>query len=804
MAVDTSRFSNMGQIPGMRFSAVNLTADGTWIANTDTAWNNRIPNRSDGDFVRLGGWQHLFSATENTPVGINFQSHGVQAAISPGVGTQNMIFEAMFSQMRDVRTRETVGLSGVNIELKMGTASTASLNFNLQRIDRTALRTAVVTPRMPDQFMQNGNVNGNARLLELATRLGDPVETNTGLSTSAQADGSAIGRGMAWQLPSYAVTVTGGTAHTVFNSNNVAGPFYTNETVTVVANTPATGYTFTRWEAAGIAFADDSQTTTTFTMPGNAVSVTAVFTALPQHAVTLAFQGAGGSAGTGGGIYYVGDTVNIAAATPAANWHFSHWTGTIGVLTNINSPTAAFTMPDFAVNLTAHFAENTRYTLAVSGATYYTTGSPFFEGTMITAIAPATNPGGHAFENWEALGVDLVALGIDSTDLEISFAMPANSVTLTAIFEGILRSDLTVVNGIGSGTNLPEGVHAIEADEAPAGYTFDRWTGDTAGVEDVYSANTTITLTGVDLTVTATFKPLPRFALTVVGGTDTTNQAPYLAGAVVTVTAGAAPSSAYQFARWEVTEGTGNFANPNLPVASFIMGDGTATITAVFELKPHFELIIASSGTSADTNLTGAGSYYAGAVVPITAGTVPAGYRFVNWTTDWGTLADADAASTTVTMPNRAVLVTANFEALPTFQVTVIGGTSNRSGGQYAAGETVTITANAVYGATFVGWSWITEEGVEPDIEISIVMNGEEKTLVATFIMPAHEVTVRADFDVPEITEPDDDDDMNDIFDNDDNPVVTAIIVGSIVGGTTILGGSAALYFLWFRRRKIG
>ncbi|GBU28886.1 hypothetical protein R84B8_02448 [Treponema sp. R8-4-B8] len=59
---------------------------------------------------------------------------------------------------------------------------------------------------------------------------------------------------------------------------------------------------------------------------------------------------------------------------------------------------------------------------------------------------------------------------------------------------------------------------------------------------------------------------------------------------------------------------------------------------------------------------SGSGSYAAGATVSISA-TAPSGQTFTNWTVNSGgaTLANANSASTTFTMPTNAVTVTANF-----------------------------------------------------------------------------------------------------------------------------------------------
>ena len=65
---------------------------------------------------------------------------------------------------------------------------------------------------------------------------------------------------------------------------------------------------------------------------------------------------------------------------------------------------------------------------------------------------------------------------------------------------------LTVGSGSGDGSYIFGTVVPIQADAAPAGMIFDRWTGNTAFVANVTSASTTLTMQRSAMTVTATYK----------------------------------------------------------------------------------------------------------------------------------------------------------------------------------------------------------------------------------------------------------------------------------------------------------
>src|SRR5260370_4921217 len=87
-------------------------------------------------------------------------------------------------------------------------------------------------------------------------------------------------------------------------------------------------------------------------------------------------------------------------------------------------------------------------------------------------------------------------------------------------------------------------------------------------------------------------------------------------------------------------------------------------------------------------NGSGSGTYAAGAVVTIKANTPPAGQTFVNWT--GATVANASAASTTLTMPASNTKVTANFGSPTSYTLTVVNGSGS---GTYTAGTVVSIKA---------------------------------------------------------------------------------------------------------------
>lgn len=196
----------------------------------------------------------------------------------------------------------------------------------------------------------------------------------------------------------------------------------------------------------------------------------------------------------------------------------------------------------------------------------------------------------------------------------------------------------------------------------------------------------------------------------------------YAPGTIVTLTASAAPGSI--FSGW-----SGNLSGSANP-ATVIM-NSNKSITATFSIIPPQYTLTVNSGS-------GGGSYTAGTQVSISAYAPPTGKVFDQWTGDTSALASTTASTTTVTMPNAAVNVTATYKDAPppTYLLTVNNGTG---GGSYTAGAQVTITANAPSaGKVFDKWTGDTSA------------LSSSTTATATVTMPTGTVTVTANYkDLP-------------------------------------------------------
>lgn len=278
------------------------------------------------------------------------------------------------------------------------------------------------------------------------------------------------------------------------------------------------------------------------------------------------------------------------------------------------------------------------------------------------------------------------------------------------------------------------------------------------------SPATSFTMPNSDVTVSANTaigggdapNPDGTYTVTVNNGTGSGKYRP---GATVTITANTPPTG-QTFANWTTTTAGVTLANANTATTTFVMPSANVTVTANFS---------GGAGTNPDgtytvtvNNGTGGGNYQAGATVTITANAAPTGQTFTNWTTTTTgvSFANANSASTTFVMPSSNVTVTANYsggnqggnqggntgDTAKKYKVTVNYGSGS---GEYEAGATVNIAANAPESSSRVFSRWTTNN--------SGLGFANANAVSTSFVMPAADVTVTANYKTR--SEEDDDDD---------------------------------------------
>ncbi len=180
------------------------------------------------------------------------------------------------------------------------------------------------------------------------------------------------------------------------------------------------GYTFTGWEVTGLpADVDTTKVTISFTMPANNVTLKAQY---KQNTYTLTVDGKPEQR-------TVGEEVTLIARKPEEGKTFSYWEikkGLAADAVDVRSEKITFTMPANNVTLKAQYKQNT-YTLTVDGKPEQRT-----VGEEVTLIARKPEEG-KTFSYWE-IKKGLAADAVDVRSEKITFTMPANDVTISAIY----------------------------------------------------------------------------------------------------------------------------------------------------------------------------------------------------------------------------------------------------------------------------------------------------------------------------------------------------------------------------------
>jgi hypothetical protein len=125
--------------------------------------------------------------------------------------------------------------------------------------------------------------------------------------------------------------------------------------------------------------------------------------------------------------------------------------------------------------------------------------------------------------------------------------LAAGILALSQCADDRLYNTLTVLNGSGSGVFEAGDQVQIVADTPASGSGFFSWTGDTAYLSDPGAPIATLTMPLRNVELTATYKSLPTYQLTVENGQGSGK---YLEGTRVTVSATLPPGN-WVFVQWE-------------------------------------------------------------------------------------------------------------------------------------------------------------------------------------------------------------------------------------------------------------
>ena len=314
---------------------------------------------------------------------------------------------------------------------------------------------------------------------------------------------------------------------------------------------------------------------------------------------------------------------------------------------------------------------------------------------------------------------------------------------------------ITVASGIQNGTLTPN-KSSFSANEAvvltavPAnGYVLTTVTavvGNTSITVGGSGNTRTFTMPSENVTVNATFTAVDyqvNISASISHGSVTSDKATAHYGDTVTLTA--EPSNGYQFYAWNVTNANGTAVT--VTNNSFTMPESAVTVSATFtELPPETYSINVTRGI-ATVNGNVVTSATAGTSVTITANSPETGKQFSSWTTTSSgvSFGDENTSSTTFTMPENHVSVTANYTNV-NYTITQASSFSNGnvtfSASTATYNSTVTLTVVPSSGYKLATISVTKADGGT----VSLSGSGTGSGATRTFSMPARNVTVSATF----------------------------------------------------------
>ena len=513
------------------------------------------------------------------------------------------------------------------------------------------------------------------------------------------------------EVITYTVTVTKGTG---------GGAFEEGASVTLTANTPSVGERFVGWTLTGVSVADTTQTEITFNMPANAVTATANY-----EIITYNVNVEKGTATPNKPAQ--GVKVTITANEPETGYKFDRWTTDSSDVSFLNatSQETTFTMPNHDVTVTATYVKAT-YNISVTDCVAKkgedTVGYAYY-GDVIKVTAN-TAPTGKVFDTWVVTGLD--TNGMDLTNPEITFNMPANVVEIKATY-GEAKYNVNVTGGTVDKAKAKYGETVTITATVPTGMRFVEWTSSTVLIyADKTNVTTTFTMPAEDVTVVAKFEN-EIYRVDVTNGTTTYDMAPYQTE--VTVKANEPDTDMY-FDKWEVegldTEGM----DLTKTEIKFNMPAGNVSFKATYLSVAKYEIVVVD-GTKDKSPAK------AGETITITAKGAPTGKVFDKWTCETAGVtiefASATSKQTTFVMPAANIEIKAHFRDVgdaPSVEIKVNGGTG---AGVVKKGESITVTANEpAEGKAFLGWQDESGKIVSTDKEYTFTV-AEEKILTAVY-----------------------------------------------------------------------
>lgn len=256
--------------------------------------------------------------------------------------------------------------------------------------------------------------------------------------------------------------------------------------------------------------------------------------------------------------------------------------------------------------------------------------------------------------------------------MNTTITIGTSAMTVTATYRTLEYHTLTVNTNSGTTVKTLEAYEyfSVNANPAPDGYTFDKWTGDTHTFNqyswngfDVNEPQTGTYMGTSDRTITANYRLINPHTLTVkqLSGDVTYEQAEF---STVTITAEDAPAG-QRFVRWSKS-GEGSISSTYSKTTTFTFGNGDTTLTPVYVNVWTVTVVGGTINGSSSATLDEGSSY------TLKTRSLAIYERFDGWTQDGpGMISNTASTSTRFTVGAGDTTITANVTQYPDKTLTI-------------------------------------------------------------------------------------------------------------------------------------
>jgi len=562
------------------------------------------------------------------------------------------------------------------------------------------------------------------------------------------------------EMPSHSASVTATYVIArilTVNSGTGSGAYKEGAVVAIEADTPTTGTIFDQWVGDTGHVASTTSRSTSVTMPASNVEVTATYTHDPDfYFLTV-------NSGSGSGLYQWGSIVAISADPPGtADYIFKCWIGDTGTIDDMDGASTTITIPQFDPVITATY-KWTPYTLRIYDGKRMSRYPP--SPGEVVPIAADVPPSGQVFAEWtgDTDAVDDVfamytTLTMPASDQEVTATFTADVVRgfrikfreggqsgyVNTPFDDTwieLDPPNDVAHGHEENMEIVDGTYANQETHEHASLIcmkdlFTQLPGSSGGVPIMINSAflSLYRYNGPKDTPFTIARVLTDWVVDDAGTNEQDCSGWYCENSTYTVWAGFTAFGPLDYdgdgalqayiqkdtenseQKYDITPlirdiyacgyncGLGLIGAPDF-VSTDPEYEGISLRTSEYEqvgARPSFQIDYQYGYILTVNSGTGGGVYPEGAIVPIAADPPLTGKQFQQWIGDTGCVADTLGSSTSVTIPEGDVEVTATYtDAF--YTLTVNSGTG---GGSYLMDEVVEISADTPpTGEQFLEWT---------------------------------------------------------------------------------------------------